>query len=161
MQKELRRDGTNKNKASLTTFIDREIIIIRIIYCRKTLSRLLAFFRIQTVNKFRLQTEDKSSLRQQPHAEVWVEYPQRPQRLVRGRWETLEPRRNEAENPFRHRPNCPTHRRKLESRRKHHQVLIVTIFFVRPHHCDLRPLNKGTQLSSTFSYFSFARGAIV
>ena len=43
MQKELRRDGTNKNKASLTTFIDREIIIIRIIYCRKTLSRLLHF----------------------------------------------------------------------------------------------------------------------
>ena len=85
MQKELRRDGTNKTKTYLTTFFVREIIIIRIIYCRKTLSRLLAFFRIQTVNKFRLQTEDKSSLRQQPHAEVWVEDPQRPQRLVRGR----------------------------------------------------------------------------
>ena len=158
MRKELRRDSTNKNKTFLTTFFVREIIIIRIIYCRKTLSRLLAFFRIQTVNKFRLQTEDKSSLWQQPHAEVWMEDPQRPQRLVRGRWETLGPRRNEAENPFRHRPNCPTHRRKLESRRKHHQVLIVTVFFVRPLVC---PLNKGTQLSSTLSNFSFARGAMI
>ena len=43
MQKEFRRDSTNKTKTYLTTFFVREIIIIRIIYCRKTLSRLRHF----------------------------------------------------------------------------------------------------------------------